>query len=1461
MKAKENNPLSEHTATEALKPIPAPIKLAPRPLKSILKNSTLIPFPSAPMPPPVAPSSEPQTEALACPDYFISAAIALFEYGGLEGDNLSIHDLIEAYASLSNRIRSQIKRLLANSEVPAFVPLKPRAFELGDAIVRDLKRARQEPFNAGAASWNPLDSSVQREAEQERVSRDLVELGHYVMRFVSEIFSFAPLSALFPAHDLRTFLDEILAFGTVPSIPNPSSRRICSFVVWTLSAQNLPSEALLPVPRPLVSMLQRALDGQLGNESTPLDALKAVTKLLKQSATDFLDPLSPLFSSILQHLVSEAANVRLHAVNALGRFALAKLQAPAESKCHSLFGTALADFLNSQSVRRRSSQIQSRLRSFIDAALTTHNPPHPAASPFWVVQLLASVVILLETEFFSNPAILKLTLESLRVVGSHKQHMVVGLHPHVWKCLIWAFSALPVEQDKTREAAFRILKQELRGDIPFAFVHAFLAPAPQLRADAVPKVLEVAQELLASQDRKMNAESVAIVAQLLYSPPSTAPPAFALVSPQLLGGGLLQPSKQKVIAVARSLPRCDVRQVRQLSDTEVLSNWDTLADLWRQTTKLCTDRALEGVVLHAPIQEYEDALVIHAWPTLLLAPSEMTQNDAHLTTPDAFLGSGKFSSLIHSFLDDLPVEPERQRERLQLVRKLLRGMRNTFDLERILPTAEAVLGVVLKQQFGLENEDVKGAWVQLCSELMEAGAPGGEAVFRVHVSLSEEVQRRLWNLAATQAEDMVYLLSIPIGVWTFTKDEEDTWETLLRASFTRDASLRPSVVVGRIIQQVGDWQRFRRSLPELLYLLSFYDLEDCNTLPTGVIGIVQRVLDDLYSDAGDLDVALQLIRRTQDLFASCPAPLLFPLVLSLRDTMIMWLEDDRALLKDKDGAPEIVARTFYTVPFRELAKAGIKPTVKNLHSIEPILIILSDARAFEEFWRATFHGHDELVGQYSDTLKAHLQAANDVNLASSLAQAIPPEPHSAHEDMIVFETPVDLSVQSADYHADVSRYPVADDTIGMATRIQPAWDEEEEEDAASNHSNSTVRRAPRRVSPDAAPRVDHTTDRKEIFHVPPALHHQASDPWSAQITPQRLSAPTRFESPPTSPAHLLFHPFGSGFITSIVPGGDENKSLRRRDSFASSVGSFASVPEVSISSDHAKSPKGKHKRQNDTASLAKPRKKGRTEAINAVAGPSRLPDSPPPAKRRKISKVPTPRTVAGPSRLSAVDSPSPTKRHRIGKAPASAISVARDLISESPGRRASVRLSKRAITAEPSISMSVSLSQQPARRSTRKGKEKAVKPEPTPSPRFVLECVEVPTYAEYQQTRKRKRDKEREQQKIMENSLPTPSPSLRSRPASTPVGALEEDEQEDYASWEAGISISELREVQDSLGCAYGQVEEDEDDAIAMNVEDMLSFPGHAPSNTSERRPQRSATTPRSTSASCSASHPSCTYF
>ncbi|KAK7048529.1 GLOBIN domain-containing protein [Favolaschia claudopus] len=1029
----EKNPINSQSA-----------KAGSAPLKTILDN-TPSHISSCRMPPASTPHAGNFDDPLQCHAYFMSPAETLLESTSLEHNAVSLHDLIEAYNTFSLRIKAQIRQILkAESTPPALALLEGCSSQLSEALRRDLKRAREEPLTHSPHITRIYDSfhgAPPPDDDEIRISRDMALLGQQVLRFLSDIFCFPPLYSIFTINDLKTMLHELLTLGSAPSIPHPASRRIWTLVVWIISVQNLPSEVVSPVKRDIVSVLSRALEGEIGKDQAKLDGLQATSQLLKQHPSVFISPLSALLPCILQYSISDTPILRLHAVSALGKFALAKIHtlSTTASRCHASISTSLTTFINAQMSKSKSAQSQLPLRTLLTAALTARNPGHPADSPFWAVQLLASFVILLGDAEFSTPNALKLTLQSLQQLAVHKQRLVHMLHPHVWKCLVWVFSRLPAptgDAEDIRDPVFRTLKQDLRGGIGLALILSLLGCATTAdTTDPVSKVLDVLADMIAHKDRLIQAEGIALLTQLLYAPSGPQPNAqpFNIWVPQIFDGSLLHSSRDSVITTIRSLPRLSPNQVRQLTDPEILAHWDVLADLWVKATNISLGQEFPDLKLDPPYattEEYKQNL-LHGWQSLLLMPSDLTQGFSHLTAKEPF--AGRIAALICSFI--VPTgSVDGQLERLVLIGKMWRTMANVFQHDWLTKPAEKVLGAVLQVGYDLANEQVRVAWADLGSELLSLGLPSALDVVRGQgeAQMPSELQRQLWMLAVNSVQkaetpapwmDLAYLLAIPLGGWTMSDTEVELWDGLLRTVDAQKKSVPTMLFIEQVFRNIKDRSRLSESPHQFLALLSSVDLSNMTELPLTTTNCIAQVICDLHPQQSVASVSIQIIRELRNVILSTPLDLALPLLLELQDSLCQWLEDDESVLEGDVRAE--VTECLYTAPLSIIS--GLQPSGQTLISISRFLSTVADANAFESFWRATYHGREEFYDLYPDNIKTSLKAMNDV-YGGSLAANLSPGPSQMESSSVIGSQ---LPSSSFDYYADDSKYPFETDTIGI----------------------------------------------------------------------------------------------------------------------------------------------------------------------------------------------------------------------------------------------------------------------------------------------------------------------------------------------------------------------------------------------------------------------------------------------
>jgi hypothetical protein len=226
--------------------------------------------------------------------------------------------------------------------------------------------------------------------------------------------------------------------------------------------QNLPESVLSANQSEIISALTRAVHGDLskdGGEIT-VDGLKvtiplyhirfhtynrveqAISNFLQRHPQHFFLPLSSLLPSILFYITSDCPELRFQAARVLNGLARAKLTCSATVAIMMTISRHVSSFIRTQASRKKSGPSVSRVFDIISSAFAVDSPTHPGEGPVWAFIVLASIIILHDHSLFSHPPSLKLIFPCLSQALANKRSAVRVLHPHVWKCLVWAFARI-----------------------------------------------------------------------------------------------------------------------------------------------------------------------------------------------------------------------------------------------------------------------------------------------------------------------------------------------------------------------------------------------------------------------------------------------------------------------------------------------------------------------------------------------------------------------------------------------------------------------------------------------------------------------------------------------------------------------------------------------------------------------------------------------------------------------------------------------------------------------------------------------------------------------------------------------------------------------------------------------------------------------------------------------------------
>lgn len=207
----------------------------------------------------------------------------------------SIHDLLDAYATFANRLRSQSQRLDACGALPhALAPLKTHKDKFIRALRRDARLAHIDPLSTPRSSLddtllgNSMYLHVKVHARQ--YTRDSSSLCHHALCALTTIFRFPAFHFVFPGmsdlirlrphnsyyseHDLSLLFGDVLDIALAERLPFFNEAKTYSLSLWTLSSHRLPLTVLGSRRDDIFSALQRALDGERQPGNIVLDGLK-----------------------------------------------------------------------------------------------------------------------------------------------------------------------------------------------------------------------------------------------------------------------------------------------------------------------------------------------------------------------------------------------------------------------------------------------------------------------------------------------------------------------------------------------------------------------------------------------------------------------------------------------------------------------------------------------------------------------------------------------------------------------------------------------------------------------------------------------------------------------------------------------------------------------------------------------------------------------------------------------------------------------------------------------------------------------------------------------------------------------------------------------------------------------------------------------------------------------------------
>jgi hypothetical protein len=552
-------------------------------------------------------------------DYLLGPVETIvYSHQALVSGLLSVHDITEAYYTLSMRIRRLSCYLSSVSDAfPALDPLRDKGAEVAAALRRDV-------------SWALRISAAYTSSDLSLGSTESSTLCHYALRLLSEIFRLPALSSVFActshfsdigitlttllAQDLGHLLGDTISIVRYPQLRVLSSNASKTAILssWVLRTQRLPKDVLRPWMEDLILYLNFILEAAVRDACVVVavvDAFNVSQKCLQHIMTlircfqcivnlstfhrhIFIEHLASLLPSIFPLVIHKSSELRHHAAVVLASFShtLVTYRSLIGQNTIETICVHTHSFLTPETTRHPTSS--RKLPPLLDAAVSSKNFGTMGENSPWASTVVASFAVLLGPSLFLHHGPLKLVMNVARKALRHRPGR--DLNPHVWRTFIWSMIQLYTQQNSTAEGdmdlvqrCVLVLKQTLHAGLGAALISSLLEatstdPRNEIRPRwVIPCVIDILCDMLSSKYEDIRDEAYRILGCLTRGVGATSDmqcgtgwAADALLSRFLFDGSLLHADKVQVEEMMGSMR---VFSPWRLSQEEILTHWSPIS--------------------------------------------------------------------------------------------------------------------------------------------------------------------------------------------------------------------------------------------------------------------------------------------------------------------------------------------------------------------------------------------------------------------------------------------------------------------------------------------------------------------------------------------------------------------------------------------------------------------------------------------------------------------------------------------------------------------------------------------------------------------------------------------------------------------------------------------------------------------------------------------------------------------
>lgn len=729
----------------------------------------------------------------ADPLYFMSCITYITNTPHNDLSNLSVHDLVDAYNSFSSRLMGEAASLSTFApEHVTLVHFRECAPKLVHQLLQniDLMRLSCELWIT-TSTLGDADNDTQGLLQRKISNATLI--GHHSLRIVALIFEISGLCSVFSEY-LDKLLSRILSLSQRLDLPTFDQEKTISLVLWILHVQRLPIHNLTPYMPSIMHLVDVVLskhDSSRSLNSSLIDVLQAISSLIPLYHVPFMQFIANRLPSLFTLWEVDDIMVRKAAASVISKFALSVHQIGSEVSEEVLAEARNNAFRYLQQQVRHSPEISgfNLVITLKDYLAVTNEPQEKHRSSkrrgSWAITTLASLVVLCDYKIFASR-------RSSDLIASFLHQESSFLIPFsreqeaLWCCALWAYwKHLDLKLENKHMESGMTGKRE-------GFIHHILSYIEKsthgivISTAAIATLLGTPYSHPEGQSRAAMSSIVSLLGMLIrHQSQSRMRNHGRLLLLQCLGGlasssntlsstdiaecnrGYILPHNLLQGGMDSSgplTPNVNISIVRHLQEAEILSEWDSLFDLWQ----LCIFYFLRKGNYHSIPQ---NATI--AWQTLLLAPAHLTQGYTHLTSDDMF--ANKIVSALVRIIDLRDSESKFSStftsRRLRYATELWSAVKNTFTGSWLSLVATQLFSSIITYQLADQDEGTRASWSYFCADLFCLGGIDAVEVTWTLAAVDDAVkslETMLWNAVA----EMFYLKYRPSSAIEDSKDSE-----------------------------------------------------------------------------------------------------------------------------------------------------------------------------------------------------------------------------------------------------------------------------------------------------------------------------------------------------------------------------------------------------------------------------------------------------------------------------------------------------------------------------------------------------------------------------------------------------------------------------------------------------------------------------------------------------------------